>query len=184
VIKTSFPPGPAKRPVLSDRLNALRLSLRRADDADVSFLQSLYASFRAEELARISWSQPQKDAFVGDQFRLQHHHFVTYFSEADFWIVERSQPSGSSSPVGRLYIDRSASLWRIIDIGFLPEMRGQGIGSALLQWAQVCATDAGAAGIDLHVLLVNEAAAKLYRRLGFRTEGKPEGYHQRMAWRA
>lgn len=148
------------------------------------FLQNLFASFRADEMARVPWPQRQKDAFLGDQFRLQHRHFVTYFARADFWIVERGSPSGSTSPVGRLYIDRSAARWRIIDIGLLPEIRGQGIGSALLQWTQACAVDAGAAGIDLHVLLVNEPAARLYRSLGFRAEAKPEGYHQRMAWHA
>ena len=72
----------------------------------------------------------------------------------------------------------------LISKGFLPEARGQGFGSALLKWAQASAMNAGAAGIDLHVLVTNSRAQMLYRCLGFQDEGEPEGYHQRMAWRS
>lgn len=87
------------------------------------------------------------------------------------------------SPLGRFYLDRSTALWRVVDIGFLPEARGQGLGSALLTWAQRAALDAGAAGIDLHVVVVNARAQSLYCKLGFGAEGEPEGLHQRMVWR-
>jgi RimJ/RimL family protein N-acetyltransferase len=183
-VRTAFPqPAPAP-PAVGCSVVALGLTLRRASEADRAFLQVLFASFRAEEMALIPWPQPQKDAFLAEQFRLQHHHFVSYFSDADFWIVERSRRSGPNSPVGRFYLDRSTPLWRVIDIGLLPEARGQGFGSALLRWAQESAVEAGAAGIDLHVLLVNPRAQRLYRSLGFQDEGEPEGYHQRMAWRS
>jgi len=181
-VQDPFPPPAAAQPALSDQLAALRLSLRNADAADMPFLQALFAGFRAEEMAFVPWPQAQKDAFLGDQFRLQHHHFVSYFSGADFWIVERSLPSGPRSPIGRLYLDRSAPCWRIVDIGFLPQVRGQGIGGALLKWVQVCAIEAAATGIDLHVLLTNSRAEQLYRSLGFRIEGEAEGYHRHMAW--
>jgi RimJ/RimL family protein N-acetyltransferase len=162
---------------------ALGLTLRHASEADRAFLQALFASFRAEEMALIPWPQPQKDAFLAEQFRLQHHHFVSYFSGADFWIVERSHRAGENSPVGRFYLDRSTPLWRVIDIGLLPEARGRGFGSALLRWAQASVVEAGATGVDLHVLVTNPRAQKLYRSLGFQDEGEPEGYHRRMVWR-
>jgi hypothetical protein len=104
-VGATFPRRETARPDVSDGLAdglaALRLSLRNAVDADWPFLQALFASFRAEEMAHIPWPQAQKDAFLAEQFRLQHHHFVTYFCAADFWIVERSHRSGPSSPVGR-----------------------------------------------------------------------------------
>jgi GNAT superfamily N-acetyltransferase len=183
-IEAPFPAREAAPPVSSDRLRELHLSLRQARNADRSFLLALFASFRAEEMERIPWPQDRKDAFLADQFRLQHHHFVSYFSGADFWIVERSLPSAPPLPVGRFYIDRSTLLWRVVDIGFLPSARGQGLGSALLRWAQTQAADAGAAGIDLHVLITNLRAEKLYRTLGFRAQESAEGHHQRMEWRA
>ena len=183
MVATTFPRrGPLVLP-RSDDLAVRGLSLRDAGEADAAFLQSLYASFRANEMAFLPWPQAQKDAFLADQFRLQHLHFASHFSGADFWIVERSDRSGATSAVGRFYLDRSTPLWRVIDIGLAPDARGQGLGSALLTWAQVCARDAGAAGIDLHVTIVNARARSLYQRLGFRAEGVAEGYHQRMAWR-
>jgi GNAT superfamily N-acetyltransferase len=178
-------PQPAPAPsAICGSLVAPGLTLRHAGETDRAFLQTLFASFRAEEMALLPWTQPQKDAFLAEQFRLQHHHFVSYFSGADFWIVERSHRAGENSPVGRFYLDRSTPLWRVIDIGFLPEARGRGFGSALLRRAQASAVEANAAGVDLHVLRTNPRAQMLYRGLGFQAEGEPEGYHQRMVWRA
>jgi GNAT superfamily N-acetyltransferase len=171
------------RSAICGSLVAPGLSLRPAGEADHTFLLALFASFRAEEMALIPWPQPQKDAFLAEQFRLQHHHFVSYFSGADFWVVERSHRAGESSPIGRFYLDRSTPLWRVIDIGFLPEARGRGFGSALLRWAQASVVEANAAGVDLHVLLTNPRAEMLYRSLGFRDEGETEGFYRRMAWR-
>jgi hypothetical protein len=79
-------------------LAALGLSLRPSTEADQAFEQALFVSFRAEELALVPWPQAQKDAFLHQQFRLQHHHFVRHFVGADFWIVERSLPSGANAP--------------------------------------------------------------------------------------
>ena len=180
---TTFPRRATPLPPRIDDLAARGLSLRDADAADLPFLQALHASFRADEMAFMPWPQAQKDAFLADQFRLQHHHFVSQFSGADFWVVERAERTDVKSAVGRFYLDRSTPLWRAIDLGFAPDARGQGLGSALLRWAQVCARDAGAAGIDLHVTIVNARARSLYQRLGFGAEGAAEGYHQRMAWR-
>lgn len=157
--------------------------MRPPTDADWAFLQRLFASFRAGEMARVAWPQAHKDALLNDQFRLQHHHLVTHFPAADFWIVERADRSGVMSPLGRFYLDRSTALWRVVDIGFLPEARGQGLGSTLLQWAQRSALDAGAAGIDLHVVVLNAPAQSLYRKLGFQVEDESDGLHQRMVWR-
>ena len=176
---TTFPRRGLPPPPRIDELAARGLALRDAGEADAPFLQALYAGLRPDEMAFMAWPQALKDAFLADHFRLQHHHFVSHFSGADFWIVR----TGVKSTVGRFYLDRSASLWRVIDIGLAPDARGLGLGSALLRWAQAGARDAGAAGIDLHAAVVNARARSLYQRLGFRPEGAAEGYHQRMAWR-
>ena len=181
-ITTTFPPHRTAQPPRVDDLAALGLSLRDPTDADTPFLQRQFASFRADEMALVAWPQAHKDALLNEQFRLQHHHLVSYFSGADFWIVERADRSGAASPVGRFYLDRSTTLWRVVDIGFLPQARGQGLGSALLKWAQASALEAGVTGIDLHVV-VNTRAQSLYRNLGFQPEEEREGLHQRMVWR-
>jgi GNAT superfamily N-acetyltransferase len=158
------------------------LSLRDAAEADGPFLQALFASVRAAEMAVLGWPQADLDALLADQFRLQHHHLVTHFAGADFWIVERPDRDGANLPVGRFYLDRSTPLWRVVDIGFLPEARGQGRGTALLAWTKDTAIAAGALGIDLHVAASNPRARSLYRRLGFQTADDTDVSHLRMAW--
>jgi len=184
IIQSRFPARLASSPPFSRDLAALGLSLRDAADADWPFLQALFASLRAEEMALLAWPQADLDALLADQFRLQHHHLVTHFAGADFWIVERGDRKGMTTPVGRFYLDRSTPLWRVVDIGFLPEARGQGAGSELLGWAQATAIAAGAVGIDLHVAASNNRARALYRRLGFRPADDGDGHHLRLAWEA
>jgi GNAT superfamily N-acetyltransferase len=129
----------------------------------------------------VPWPQAQKDAFLHQPFRLQHHHFVTHFAAADFWVADQFLlPSGAKAPVGRFYLDRSTPVWHVIDVGFVPEARGQGLGSVLLQWRQAAAIDAGLTAIDLQVAVTNKRAEKLYRALGFKADGNAEGFYQRM----
>ena len=171
-------------PPLSGSLLAFDISLRRAVATDLDFLRALYASFRALELAFAPWSAEQKQAFLDDQFRLQHLHFTRFFAEADFWLVERRQATTGRQPIGRLYLDRSGAVWRIVDIGFLPEARGRGLGSAMLGWIKDTAAASGAEGVVLQVAANNPLARALYLRAGFLDDGPAEGFHQPMAWRS
>ncbi len=125
----------------------------------------------------VPWTAAQKLAFLDDQFRLQHLHFVTHYTRADFLVVEQT------GPVGRLYLDRSTPMWRVIDIGFLPQIRGAGLGSAVLGWVMDRAAARRAGGVDLHVAAANPRARALYARMGFAPEGGVEAAHQRMVWR-
>jgi GNAT superfamily N-acetyltransferase len=170
---TTFPRRGLPPPPRIDELAARGLALRDAGEADAPFLQALYAGLRPDEMAFMAWPQALKDAFLADHFRLQHHHFVSHFSGADFWIVERSHRTGVKSTVGRFYLDRSASLWRVIDISLAPDARGQCLGSALLRWAEAGARDAGAAGIDLHAAVVNPAAGRSINASGFGRKARP-----------
>jgi RimJ/RimL family protein N-acetyltransferase len=141
------------------------LALRGATEADLPFLRDLHAALRAEEMAVAPWPPMVKQAFLDDQFRLQHHHFLTYSPEGDFLIVETD-----GAPIGRLYLDRAsdqAGGWRVLDIGFPPEQRRRGFGAALIKWTLAWARRAGAAHVDLHVVRANVQARALYERLGF-----------------
>lgn len=152
------------------------MSLRRAGDADLDFLRGLYRTFRAEEMLAVAWPQAAKDAFLNDQFRLQHQHYVRVFATADFLVVERA-----GEPIGRLYLDRGPERFLIVDIGFLPQWRSRGFGRALLAWVQDLARADGARRVELHVLPQNLRARRLYAALGFEDAGV-DGAHLRMAW--
>ncbi|WP_020680923.1 GNAT family N-acetyltransferase [Marinobacterium rhizophilum] len=134
--------------------------LRPQEPSDQFFLQYLYASTRAAEMSASGWDVKTINAFVQQQFELQSHHYQQHFPDAELWLIERD-----GHPIGRLYLYWGETSVQLIDISLLPEVRGTGLGSALL--AEVIAR-AGARGcaVELHVESHNPAL-RLYQRLGF-----------------
>ena len=152
--------------------------LRPLRDDDLPWLRELYASTRAEELAPVPWPDPVKRDFLDQQFALQHRHFLTHYADTDFLAIEQR----GRGPVGRYYLQRGAPEHLIVDIALLPDLRGAGVGSALIRGSQ---HEAGAQGrgMYLHVASHNTAARRLYERLGFRAAGEA-GTHQLMRWQS
>jgi GNAT superfamily N-acetyltransferase len=157
-------------------LAARGFALRPETDADDPFLRRLYASTRAAELAVTNWSDYQKLAFTNSQFALQYHHYRTYYPATEWNVLEHN-----GVPMGRLYLERRATTLLVIDIALLPEWRGRGLGTSLMEW--VC-MQARAAGKSVTVAVEkNNRAQTLYRRLGFREIGD-HGVHWDMEWDA
>lgn len=152
------------------------LRFRRITDVDLPFLARVYASTRAEELTLAPLTDAQKAAFLDAQFRAQHAHYQKYYPQADWLVTMRG-----AEDIGRLYIERWPSQHRIIDIAFLPEHCGKGLGAALLRDLMDEATAAGKA-VSIHVEKFNPAM-RLYRRLGFVTE-EDKGVYDLMRWTA
>lgn len=150
------------------------LTFRRIAEADLPFLARLYASTRKDELAVMPWSDAQKAAFLDMQFRAQHAHYQQHYPDADWLVTMRG-----GADIGRLYIERWPTRHCLIDIAFLPEHRGRGLGEALLRDVM---DEAAAAGRDvsIHVEKFNPAM-RLYRRLGFVTE-EDKGVYDLMRW--
>lgn len=142
---------------------------------DEAFLERLYASTRADEMAMVPWGEAEKAAFLTQQFQAQHKFYQEQFADAEFLIVERGE-----TPIGRLYLDRRDDEHRLIDIALLPEERGQGLGGALMRDVLAEAESAGKA-VRIHVE-INNPAMHLYERLGFRKIEDQGPYHL-MEWR-
>lgn len=153
------------------------LCLRHATHADLPWLCRLYASTRADELAAVHWPENLQQAFLQDQFALQHRHYLAHYADSDFLVIQ-----GRQGPMGRFYLQRAAPDHLLVDITLLPEERARGIGTALIAAAQDDARQHGR-GMQLHVLRHNAAARRLYERLGFAvTGGEDEGLHHHMRW--
>jgi ribosomal protein S18 acetylase RimI-like enzyme len=152
------------------------LALRAADADDVGFLYSVYASTRQDELALVPWSPADKEAFLRQQFTAQDTYYRQRHPNTEFLVV-----LDGGEPVGRLYVCESADQMIVMDIALLPEHRGRGIGTRLIE-ALLERAKASGVPVVLHVEAHNPAQ-RLYARLGFVDVGE-EGVYRELEWRA
>ncbi len=147
----------------------LPLACRAITPDDHDFLQRLYASIRAGELAFTDWDAARKEAFLAQQFAAQHHHYQHYYVGASFDLILLRE-----EPIGRLYVARWRDEIRIVDIAVLPEYCNRGIGSLLIGELLREAAVTGKP-LSIHVERFNRALG-LYQRLGFRVEEDKDVY--------
>jgi GNAT superfamily N-acetyltransferase len=136
------------------------VTLRLATDADYDFMRRLYGSTRAEEMQHFPFDETQARLFLDQQFAAQFEHYGIHYPTCERNIVERD-----GEPIGRFWVDEWRDQIRIVDIALLPEHRGGGIGSGLLQRVLDRGTSGGKP-VTIHVEGFNPAL-RLYQRLGF-----------------
>ena len=154
------------------------LSYRPIEERDLPFLAELYASTRREEVARTPWSEEERERFLAWQFEAKHTHYQEHYPDCEFLVIEE-RSVGRNVPVGRLYLDRWEEEIRLVDIALLPEHRGRGHGSAILERILAEGEERGQA-VSIHVESENPAL-RLYERLGFRRVDTNGVYHL-MRW--
>jgi len=150
------------------------VTFRPITSDDLGFLQELYGSTRAEELAMTDWSEDQKNAFVSMQFGAQHTYYQERFPNARFEMILLDDES-----VGRLYVDRTDDEIRIIDIALVPRSRNKGLGRSLMEDFLSEGTRDGKK-VTIHVEK-NNPALSFYDRLGFVRKGDV-GVYWYMEW--
>ena len=137
------------------------IRLRPITEADEAFQRELYGSTRAEELARVPWSEEQKRAFLDMQFRAQTVHYAKHYPDGEFLIIE-----DGGRAIGRLLLHRAPDEIHVIDISLMPDHRRRGIGTKLLQGV-LAEAETSNRRASIHVEHFNPAK-RLYERLGFR----------------
>jgi ribosomal protein S18 acetylase RimI-like enzyme len=132
------------------------VTIRQATEADRELVRELWEEFEAElggpSYLRETWEEAWDD--LADTVR----DGVALIAELD----ER--------PVGFIFCvlgDRGRQTAHVTDIYVRPDVRGQGIGSALLAEVVEPAREAGLDHVSLEVLVRNSPARRLYERLGF-----------------
>ncbi|MBA8886907.1 ribosomal protein S18 acetylase RimI-like enzyme [Dokdonella fugitiva] len=140
------------------------LALRDLRPDDDAFLYRVYAGTRLEELAPLGWGDAQQDAFLRMQHEAQRTDYWRNYDTTRFQVV-----TCDGRDVGRLYVERRPGALDIIDIALLPEHRGRGIGTRLLD-ALAREADAHALTMRIHVEHANPAQ-HLYLRHGFEFHG-------------
>jgi ribosomal protein S18 acetylase RimI-like enzyme len=159
---------------MPDALAALDITFREVTPEDRIFLGDLYISTRLEELSVTGWAPEVIRAFLQQQFEAQTVHYEQHYLRhgATFRIIlERGHP------VGRLYTFPGGEELRVVDIALIPEARGRGLGSAILQ-DLLSKSDKP---VTIHVEKQNPAM-RLYQRLGF-AKIDERGYYDLMEWR-
>jgi [ribosomal protein S18]-alanine N-acetyltransferase len=117
--------------------------------------------------------------------RIERRSYPTPWSRSMF-ASELAKPSSVSlgayetetgELVGYLVISRYVDAWHVMNVAVVPERRRQGIASALFDRLFEVTGNDGRRGYTLEVRISNEAAIKLYERLGFQSRGVRRGYY-------
>lgn len=166
---------PLSSTLYSEGSSIMTIDLRAVTERDQDFLFSVYASTRADEMNLVDWSTEQKVAFLHMQFEAQTRHYSLYYPNAEYKVIERAGVS-----LGRLIVEDRGDHFLIMDIALLPQYRGAGIGTFLLQELKQ-----EAIRLNLPLVLRVEffnPAIRLYDRLGFVKTREVNAVYQEMAW--
>ena len=136
------------------------IRLDPARPSDEPFLYRTFASTRSEEMALTGWNAEQQDSFLRMQYEAQRRSYVMQIPNAEYSVIHCEQ-----TPVGRLIVERTNQGIHVVDIALLPQFRGHGIGSILMEAIMKEASEA-AKTVSLHVERFNPAL-QWYERLGF-----------------
>lgn len=156
------------------RIDRQTVIYRPITEDDRPFLTALYASTRADEMQQVPWTDEQKAEFLAMQFHAQSVYYAEHYNTDDFFVIEQE-----GRPIGRLYLDHQPTDVCIVDIALIPELRGGGLGTVLLQEILDDAASKGKT-VSIHVEYFNPAK-RLYDRFGFQEKGT-NGVYFEMIW--
>jgi ribosomal protein S18 acetylase RimI-like enzyme len=143
---------------------------RPATGDDEEFLRNLIVATVAEELQAWAWPEGMRAQLLDMQYRVRRTGVEQNYPEA-----ERSIILAGDLPVGWLVVHKTAAEIHVVDIAVMPERRGSGIGTIVLE-ELLAESDRNGIPVRLSVNVTNPAA-RLYERLGFRRTGGNEVQH-------
>lgn len=151
------------------------LSIRPECNEDAETLCHLYQEFRWHELMQVPWPDAAKSAFLAEQFKLQADHYRKHYQCARFWVICQNEKA-----IGRLYLHRSPSEFRLMDIMLFERYRGKGFGRVMID-SLLNECQALRLPVSLHVERENPAK-DFYLRRGFELD-EDRGTYLFMVWR-
>lgn len=160
---------------LSSNVTSPLIRLGPVGPADEPFLYQTFASTRSDEIALTGWNPQQQELFLRMQYEAQRSSYLLQMPDAEYWLIRRDEMAA-----GRLILHRTSDKIYVVDIALIPEFRGLGIGSDLMEAIMHEASLAGKC-VGLHVEHFNPAL-RWYERLGFTVIGSGPIYLE-MVWR-
>jgi ribosomal protein S18 acetylase RimI-like enzyme len=151
------------------------VTLRPERDADRDFRYRLFCDSRQPEFALVLAADDYQKV-MAHQFHAQTVSYRTEFPRARFDIVEMR-----GRPIGRIVVDRPGTLLHIVDQAIVPELRNQGIGTAVMR-ALMDEASRSDLPVRLEVSSENDPSLRLYLRLGF-VPIETQPFYIRLEWR-
>ena len=154
-----------------------RLTLRPETQADLPFRFQLFIRSRPPEWDQVYLPIEELTQLMNQQFWAQTETYLARFPEARFDIIELN-----GEPIGRIVVNRPGDCIHIVDQAISPQLRNQGLGTAVMRSLM---EEAAADGLfmTLKVSNANDPSMKLYSRLGFEPVDESLEYIE-MTWRA
>ena len=157
-----------------NREYAQSVTLRATTPDDRSFLLTVFASTRTDELAALGWDPAQSEVFIQMQFSAQQQNYSARYPTAENSIILLGK-----RPIGRMLVERTEQAIELVDIALLAEHRSSGIGSFLIR-GLLDEARAARKSVRLSVYKLNPAV-RLYERLGFSLIAEDAVYSE-MTW--
>jgi GNAT superfamily N-acetyltransferase len=126
-----------------------------------SLAYRLFAVDKLAEFAAIGLPDSQAEALVQMQWRGRTLTYANQYPGAEDWTLSLED----GTPIGRYLLQKTPPVTRMVDFAILPEWRGQGLGTQVLQQLiQSAATNGLIFSLRVEK---NNRALYLYKRLGF-----------------
>lgn len=142
---------------------------------DEPFLKTLFFSTIEEMAAKWPLPEEQKAGLMDMQYRAQKMQYDAQFPDGIHTIIVVE-----GVEIGRLYRDYEEGAVIGVDLTILPEYRGKGIGTAIIDGIKQEAADTGRV-FRFHVMKTNRAIG-LYDRIGMSRTGETEIQYS-MEWK-
>ncbi len=155
--------------------------LRPLTRDDEPQLRRIDAATRQGEIGG-DWSAVQREQFLDLQFRARMTESLAPEPGSERCLLEQQRAGGPWQAVGLLWLQRRRDTVQVMDLALLPEARGRGLGTAVLQHVM----DEAAASRRTVSTHVDEAspARRVFERLGFVPAGPVRDARRRWVWQA
>ncbi|HQU84923.1 MAG TPA: GNAT family N-acetyltransferase [Pyrinomonadaceae bacterium] len=147
-----------------------KIGLIPVNDSDSELIEKIYYFTRNDEFAMLGWNEDQLKPFLKMQCDFQNKSYRMHFPDAEFSMI-----LFDDKKVGRMIVDRTENEVRLVDIAILPEFRGNGIGSSLIE-RLYSESKEKKLPLSLQVEKNNISAYRLYQKLGFENVGESDLY--------
>jgi ribosomal protein S18 acetylase RimI-like enzyme len=138
------------------------VNLRPESTVDEPLVRRLILETVTDELGASAWPEPMRGHLLGIQYTARRHSHRANHPAAASQVIQ-----ADGVDVGWALVNTMPHEVRVVEIMILPEWRGSGIGTAVLNEILVIAARARKP-VRLNVNVMNQGALRLYTRLGFR----------------